>query len=156
MSKKRKAVSAGVIEAKLELIVNARQQRVWDALVSETTHWWPKTFYSSERTKKFLIEPRLGGRVFEDHGKGEGFVWYTVTGVESPSTLQLVGHMGPPFGGPLASVLRLTLTPEGANQTRLEVSDACFGDISDCDTESGWREIFDVNFRPYVEEKKGK
>ena len=66
----------------------------------------------------------------------------------------LVGHMGPPFGGPLATLLRLALTPSGPNETKLEITDAAFGQVAECDTESGWREVFDDNFRPYVESPK--
>lgn len=151
MTKKRTTKTAGSVEAKLELTIHAPQKRVWDALVNEAAHWWPKNFFSSPKAKKFVIEPRLGGRVFEDNGGGEGFVWYTVVGVESPTVLQLAGFMGPPFGGPLSSLLRLTLSSLGANQTKFEIVDACFGEVGECDNESGWREVFDDNFRAYVE-----
>jgi uncharacterized protein YndB with AHSA1/START domain len=156
MPKKRTSKAAGSVEANLEIKILAPQKRVWDALVNEAAQWWPKGFFSSEKAKKFVIEPRLGGRVFEDNGGGEGFVWYTVVGVDSPNSLQLAGFMGPPFGGPLSSLLRLQLTELGADQTKLEITDACFGQVGDCDTESGWREVFDDNFRVYVESSKKK
>ena len=151
MKKKPTMKAAASMEVKIELTVNAPQQRVWHALVNEATHWWPRSFYSSEKTKKFTIEPRLGGRVFEDCGGGEGFVWYTVHGVESPNYLSLVGYMGPPFGGPSASLLRIGLSAAGANETRLEIIDAVFGQVDGCDNENGWRELFDEHFRVYVE-----
>ncbi len=154
MTKKRKTNGTGAVEANVEVTVHVPQERVWNALVNEATYWWPKTFYSSPKTKKFVIEPRLGGRVFEDYGGGEGFTWYTVNGVERPNSLQLIGYMGPPFGGPLCSVLRLTLASAGANETTLQITDACFGQVDDCDTQSGWREIFEDNFRTYVESAK--
>ncbi len=154
MKKKPTTKGIGSVEANVEVTIHAAQQRVWDALVNETTHWWPKSFLTSERTKRFVIEPRLGGRVFEDFGGGEGATWYTVAGVESPNLLMLVGHMGPPFGGPLATLLRLALTPVGPNETKLEITDAAFGQVADCDTESGWREVFDENFRLYAESAK--
>lgn len=145
---------AGSVQAKIEVTMHASPQRVWDALVHESTHWWPKTFYSSPKTKKFIIEPRLGGRVFEDYGGGEGFTWYTVNGIEKTASLQLVGYMGPPFGGPLCSILRLTLSEPAKNETKLEIADSCFGRVEDCDTEDGWREIFGEHFRVYVESAK--
>jgi hypothetical protein len=66
----------------------------------------------------------------------------------------LVGHMGPPFGGPLATLLRLSLSAVAPNETRLEITDAAFGQVADCDTQDGWREVFGENFRPYVESAK--
>jgi len=151
MAKKLTTKGFGSVEAKVEVTVHAPQKRVWDALVNEAAHWWPKGFLSSAKAKKFVIEPRLGGRVFEDNGGGEGFVWYTVVGVDSPNSLQLSGFMGPPFGGPLSSLLRLELSSAGANETKLEIIDACFGQVGECDAASGWREVFDDNFRAYVE-----
>jgi len=156
MKKKSTTKGIGSVEVQLEVTVHAPQKRVWEALVHETTHWWPKSFYTDPKTKKFVIEPRLGGRVFEDYGGGEGFTWYTVNGVESPNFLLLVGYMAPPFGGPSASLLRLGLSAVGANETKLEITDAAFGQVAGCDSESGWREIFHDNFRAYVESGKKK
>lgn len=156
MKKKRSTKSLGAVEAKVELNIHAGQRGVWDALVNETTHWWPKSFWTSERTKRFVIEPRLGGRVFEDFGGGEGATWYSVAAIDSPHSLSLVGHLGPPFGGPLATLLRLALTPISPNETKLEITDSAFGQVADCDTQDGWRQIFDDNFRPYVEAAKKK
>ena len=154
MKKKPSIKPAGSLEVRIELTVHAPQQRVWGALVNEATEWWPKSFYSSEKTKRFMIEPWLGGRVFEDCGAGEGFVWYTVNGVESPNYLSLVGYIGPPFGGPSVSLLRIALAAAGPNETTLEITDAVFGQIEGCDNESGWRQVFDEGFRAYVESKQ--
>ena len=148
--------TARAVEVKVELTVHAPQKRVWDALVNEATHWWPKTFYSSEKTKDFTIEPRLGGRVFEDFGRDEGFIWYTVNGVESPSSLSLVGFMGPPFGGPMATLLRIELRAAGPNETKVEITDGAFGQVDGADLGDGWRQIFDDGFRVYVESSAKK
>src|SRR3712207_2686141 len=110
MKNKHRTKGIGSVEAKVEITMHAPQERVWQALVNETAHWWPKSFLTSERTKRFVIEPKLGGRVFEDYGGAEGATWYTVVGVDSPNSLALVGHMGPPFGGPLATLLRIALS----------------------------------------------
>lgn len=157
MPKKTPATAtAGTVVSKLEVTLHVPQRRAWDALVGETTHWWPQSFYSSPRTKRFVIEPKLGGRVGEDYGGGEGFNWYVVNGVESPNLLLLVGHMGPPFGGPLCSVLRLELEAVDAAQTKLTITDAVFGEVSGCDNAAGWRQLFGEHFRAYVETAQRK
>jgi uncharacterized protein YndB with AHSA1/START domain len=151
MTKKPASQPTAAVATTVEVTIHAAQARVWAALVNETTHWWPTGFYSSARTKTFVIEPRLGGRVGEDCGNGEGFNWYTVNGVESPNYLQLVGYMAPPFGGPFCSLLRLELNATGAAETKLTITDAVFGQVAGCDNASGWRQIFDDGFRAYVE-----
>ena len=151
MKKKPTNQLAGSMEVRIELMINAPQQRVWDALVNDAGKWWPASFHTSERTKRFVLEPRLGGRMFEDFGNGEGLIWFNVNGIESPNYLSLVGYMGPPFGGPAASILRLGLSAAGANETKLEIIDSLFGQVEGCETESGWRAIFDEHFRAHVE-----
>lgn len=151
MKKKPTTQPAGSMEVRIHLTLHGRQQRVWHALVNEAGKWWPTSFYTSDRTKAFVLEPRLGGRMFEDFGKGEGLVWFTVNGIDSPNYLSLVGYIAPPFGGPAASILRVELTAAGANETKLEIVDSLFGNVDACDTESGWRAIFDEHFRAHVE-----
>ncbi len=149
--KKATAKPTASIEVRIELTINAPQQRVWNALVHDAGKWWPKTFFTSEKTKTFRLEPRLGGRMFEDFGRDEGLVWFTVNGIESPNCLSLIGYMGPPFGGPATSILRIGLTAAGADRTKLEITDSLFGQVDGCETESGWRTIFDEHFRAHVE-----
>lgn len=151
MKKKPTSKPARSIEVRIDLTLHAPQQRVWDALANEADKWWPSSFYTSERTKRFVLEPRLGGRMFEDFGKGEGLVWFTVNGIESPNYLSLIGYMGPPFGGPAASILRIGVTAAGPNETKLEIIDSLFGQVDGCETESGWRAIFDEHFRAHLE-----
>lgn len=141
----------GAVEVKLELTLHASQTRVWEALVNETTAWWPKAFYATASAKRFVIEPRLGGKVGEEAGGGEGLTWYTVIGVEQPNFLLLSGYLVPPFAGPATSFLRLALSSAGPAATKLEITDSCFGQVADCNTEDGWRQIFDAALRQHVE-----
>jgi uncharacterized protein YndB with AHSA1/START domain len=143
-------------EAHVEVIIHAPLARVWKALVSETTAWWPKSFYTSERTKRFVIQPRLGGRVGEETGPGEGLTWYTVIGVDRPHLLLLAGYLLPPWAGPATSLLRLALTNSGPKETKLEITDSTFGKVAECDTADGWRQIFDGGLRTYLEAPKKK
>ena len=63
------------------------------------------TVFRQDVKVEILGIPELAGV----NGGGEGATWYTVAGIDSPNQLMLVGHMGPPFGGPLATLLRLAL-----------------------------------------------
>jgi len=40
----RTAGPLGVAQVELEIRIHAAPQRVWRALVQETTRWWPKAF----------------------------------------------------------------------------------------------------------------
>jgi uncharacterized protein YndB with AHSA1/START domain len=124
--------------------------RVWQALTTESPSWWPKDFHTSPRTQRFVIEPVLGGRAYEDFGGGDGLVWYSVIGVEAGRELVLTGHLLPPFGGPAVTALRLTVTAQ-AGGSLLRVQDDRFGAIGGDSPVDGWRLVFDAGLRQYVE-----
>jgi uncharacterized protein YndB with AHSA1/START domain len=144
------ATQQTVASFELDVTIGGPPARVWQALVSETSAWWPKDFHTSARAQRFIIEPVLGGRVYEDFGAGDGLVWYSVIGIEAGRELVLAGHLLPPFGGPAVTALRLTLTAQ-PNGTRLHVQDQRFGALGGDSPVEGWRLVFDVGLRQYVE-----
>ena len=59
--------------------------------------WWPKTkTISGERDAAVVIEPRLGGRIFERTRSGEEFVWGRITGWQRPHAFTYRWHIGSP------------------------------------------------------------
>lgn len=137
----------------LEIRIAATCARVWTALTAESTQWWPMDFVTSERTQQFVIEAKVGGRVFEDFGNGEGLLWYSVVGVNHEKELQLAGHLLPPFGGPAITSLKITLaaTAEG---TLLTIRDDRFGVLGGEPPVEGWRLVFDSGLRTYLEREQ--
>ena len=134
----------------LEIVIAARPARVWQALAAESAAWWPRDFHTSARTQRFVIEPVLGGRAYEDFGGGDGLLWYSVIGVEAGRELLLAGHLLPPFGGPAVTALRLTLAEQGAG-TRLRVQDYRCGALGGESPADGWRLVFESGLRRHVE-----
>jgi len=146
------------VRFELEITINCPITKVWNSLVSETTKWWPKDFYTSPNTKAFIIEPKLGGRMYEKGSRaGAGLVWMTVYGVEPPKYLYLVGFISPPFGGPATSLLTINLSENGKNTTLLKIQDNCFGQLSGDMSKSladGWQLLFEGNLKPFAEKKR--
>lgn len=143
----------GMETAELELTIAAPPERVWQAMVAETTAWWSKDFYTSSAAKGFVIEPRLGGHAFEDWGGGAGVIWYTVIAVDAPRSLVMQGMITPAFGGPTQTLLQLTLEGRGAG-TVLKLSDTRTGRVGNMkgsDTREGWRMLFEDGLKAHVE-----
>ncbi|MFO0976346.1 MAG: SRPBCC domain-containing protein [Planctomycetaceae bacterium] len=133
-----------------EISIAANCARVWEALACESERWWPRDFVTSERTRRFVIEAKVGGRVFEDFGNDEGLLWYSVLGVDGGKELLLAGHLLPPFGGPAVTALRITLAPTESG-TLLKIRDDRFGVLGGDSPIEGWRQVFDGGLRRYVE-----
>jgi uncharacterized protein YndB with AHSA1/START domain len=73
----------------LEIEIAASPEQVWIALGEDTTFWWPKSFYTGPKAKGFHIEPRLGGRGYEDWGRDAGVIWFQVFAIDPPHSLDL-------------------------------------------------------------------
>jgi len=137
----------------IELSINASVEKVWNALTEETANWWTKDFYTSPKTKRFVIEAKLGGLMYEDAGNNEGLVWAIIIGVNAPESILLKGHLSPSFGGPAVSFLEINLAAN-ANGTTFKLTDSIMGDISDqlrTSLKEGWEKVFN-GLKSYCED----
>ena len=139
----------------LEIAIAAAPERVWEAIAAESSAWWPKDFVTSERTQRFVIEPTLGGRAFEDFGGGDGLVWYTVIGVDAGRELLMAGHLLPPFGGPATTALQLTVSAQGQGAV-VTIRDHRVGVLGGDSPVEGWRAVFEGGLRTYLESGEGE
>jgi DNA-binding transcriptional ArsR family regulator/uncharacterized protein YndB with AHSA1/START domain len=149
----RSGAWAGVLRVELEIPIAALQEKVWKALIEDFHLWWRKDFHTSKRTKRMTLEPKVGGRVFEDFGKGEGVLWYTIVGIDAPERLLFEGRLFPAYGGPATTLLELKLVPRGTG-TVLQVSDSIFGAVGDGTAKSfkeGWTLLFAEGLKPFIE-----
>ncbi|MCL4144574.1 UNVERIFIED_CONTAM: hypothetical protein GTU68_054583 [Idotea baltica] len=148
--------TANSLNILMEIPIQVGIQQVWDCLIKDISIWWRKDFHSSPKTKKFILEPKIGGRMYEDYGNDEGLLWANVIVLDSPQTLELKGHLTPEFGGPAVSFLKLSLKEDGEN-TILTLSDTVFGEVSEASRkslQSGWELLFAESFKNYAERSK--
>jgi uncharacterized protein YndB with AHSA1/START domain len=133
-----------VADIEMEMNLSATPERVWQGLVNETSAWWGTDFCTSPDALRFVIEPTLGGRAYEDWGNGEGLTWMTVIGIQAPKMLLMQGSLVREFGGPATTITRFTLEPNGAGTT-LKLSNTNFGALSPevgGEAKEGWDYLF--------------
>lgn len=137
----------------VEVSIEASIERTWEALTKEIGSWWRKDFYTSANTKTFVLEPRLGGMMYEDAENGEGLVWGRVFGLRSPHYLEIQGLLTPAWGGPALTMMKIELESI-AEGTKVTISDTQMGKVSEkqnASLESGWKLLFGEGLKPYVE-----
>ena len=142
-------------DTQLELRIEASVPNVWKAITADIAAWWPKPFYVGEAPKGFVVEPRVGGRVYEDWGNGEGALWATVTSLSDGQHLHWVGDLDPRYGGPARSMTSFTLKPDGENATLLQFRDSAYGQLAAetiSELEKGWKELLEGNLKPWLEQ----
>lgn len=141
------------LQIELEFRIQANKEAVWDALINDIGIWWRKDFCATGGN--IVLEPRLGGKMYEDAGDGSGLVWYTVEALTPKKSLLMSGVLGHEWGGPARTLLSLKLEEDGDN-TKLKIVDSYIGHVNEKAAGSfseGWTAIFGEAFKPYVEKK---
>ena len=136
-----------------EIDIQAPADKVWQALTTETSSWWHKDFYTGPEPKGFHIEAKLGGRVYEDWGDGQGLVWYTVTGIHAGVQLRLSGEL---VDEAAPARLMMTVDLESRGETTLvRLTEIMFGGTNEkaasC-LEEGWGFLLKECFKPFAEQ----
>ena len=142
-----------VLSYELEIPIQAPRERVWEALTAETNAWWLADFHVVGPESVVTLDARAGGGLVEAQPDGSSLLWYTVQMCVPGTSLHLVGHLAPGWGGPSTTMLELKLEDDGEG-TRLVVRDAIFGKTSEESArsqEEGWRTLFSDGLRAHAE-----
>ncbi len=129
------------------------QKEVWECLFTRLHEWWSPDFYTNAKTKRFVIEVQLGGKMYEDFGEGEGLIWGEVIGVDRPHSLQVRGMLSGEFGGPALSYEKFGLS-ELSGVTTLSYRAEFIGITTEKTLNSlqkGWEEIFSQHLIPFCQ-----
>jgi len=142
----------GIMHVEQEVTINAPPARVFAAITEEIAAWWgPPQIIDEERTRDVILEPRVGGRLYEDWGRGDGALWATVTRIRRGEYLELTGRLG--IRGAVIGVITFSLQPQGPG-TILRLSHRAAGEIgpeTEGNYDRGWRDLLDRRLRAFVE-----
>jgi DNA-binding transcriptional ArsR family regulator/uncharacterized protein YndB with AHSA1/START domain len=128
------------LEVQQELVVAAPRDKVFEALC-RMGEWWPHAFREGAAVH---LEPRVGGRFWEDWGDGDGALYATVTGIRRPDLLSCTGPMG--MRVPVTAVWSMELS-ERDGGTLVRLSHHAVGPIDDetrAAYQEGWGEVLDA------------
>jgi hypothetical protein len=159
MAKAQAEKAVRAIQIDLSIPIAAPRDHVWRSLVQKIGSWWSKDFFALKKPENLTLEPNPGGRMFESNTEGAGLVWYTVIAVEPGESMNLAGHIAPPFGGPATTLLRLQLEDAPDGGTVLNVSDSLFGCVDEGTRSSvtdGWRFLFEENLKRFAESEASR
>ena len=135
-----------------EVLVRASRDQVFDALTRDIGKWW--AFRIADKGSELTLEPRVGGRFFEDLGNGEGALWGTVMYIRRPEKIRLNGPLG--ISAPVVSNYIYELV-EADGGTLLKLSHRIFGDVDAKVEEShrtGWGKLLNRYLKGYLEQGK--
>ena len=152
------ATGVSAIQIEITFNIDAPLARVWNAFVNETNRWWPRDYYANPESKAFFLEPRLGGRMYEDAGNGTGVLWYIVIAIDPSRSIDMSGNLMPAFGGPASSLLRLQFRENSSEATMLHLTDALIGRLAptaEKEISEGWKTLFGSGLKRFAEGNLG-
>jgi len=140
----------------LRLEIAAPRDVVW-ATLCDTASWWLREFRMVEGSTGPILEPHAGGRFYEKGSNGAELLWFHVSWITPPKSLELAGTISPPFGGPASTLVHVRLAEaDGGRSTTLVLRDHLFGNVEDkmvASLESGWISLFRDGLKAHVEKR---
>jgi uncharacterized protein YndB with AHSA1/START domain len=141
----------GSIRIKQELTINATADKVFTALTKDTSFWWGAPYLIDDQLKGLVVEPKLGGKFYEDWGDNGGAIWGFVTQWKKNEIFEFTGKCG--MGGSVNGVICFTLESKGGS-TLLKLEHDAVGHITE-KTQSGysfgWNDLLEKRLKAYVE-----
>lgn len=131
--------------------------QVWNAITRDIGSWWPDSFYVGEAPRRFVVEERVGGRVYEDQGDNQGVLWGRIVRLERGRLLEWAGDLTAEFGGPARTMVRFELEIEDDDEdgptTVLTLRDTSYGQLDEptrASLEQGWKLLLEEHLKPWL------
>ena len=128
----------------------------WEYFFNQLNGWWPKDYFTSDKTKRFIIETFVGGKLYEDHGEGCGLIWGDVIGVDYPNSLQVRGNLTQEFGGPSLTFEKFVFISKNGGSL-ITYSVDFINDVGEKTIntlKSGWEALLKDHFKNYCTNRK--
>ena len=110
---------------RLSYEIDCSVEHAFDVWTTRLSTWWPKGHSASGDPDTFVVlEPRLGGRIFERTSDGTEIEWGEITSWQPPTRLGYQWHIARDRSA--ATDVELTFVDLGDNRTRLEIVHAGF------------------------------
>lgn len=144
-----KTVDLRQIHIEQAVRIGALPERVFEALTTDVGAWWSHS--NSGQPDAMRLEPRPGGRFYEDFGGNDGAHFATIEYIKCPQQLRMTGPMG--MTTPVLGVVSFDLKLQ-ADATLLTLSHHVIGVFGDDVAEiygSGWTELLGTRLKDFVE-----
>ncbi|HVA20007.1 MAG TPA: SRPBCC domain-containing protein [Solirubrobacteraceae bacterium] len=143
------AITVRELQIEQAVQIEASPERVFDALTTGIGAWWSHS--NSGKPDAMTLEPRPGGRFFEEFGASGGAHFATVQYIKRSEQLRMTGPMG--MTTPVLGVVNFSLETQGA-ATLLALSHHIIGVFDDEVIGiygGGWQELLDIRLKDFVE-----
>lgn len=147
---------AAVSELKAILIeqefkFNAPVSNVFQAITENVADWWGAPYQLTPEPTSLLIEPKAGGRFFEEWEQGSA-LWGVVQSIRQDDHIVFEGSFG--MLGAINGVVTFIVEPADGG-TLLKFSHRAIGEVTDDHKKSyaaGWQDLLGVRLKAFAEQ----
>lgn len=140
-----------VLPVRKSIVVNRTPQTAFEIFTGRIGSWWPLGKFSvfEERAVNCMVEPRVGGRVYEISTTGEESLWGRIQTWEPPHRFAMTWHPGE--NAEARTVVEVTFAPV-ADGTRVVLEHRDWHRLGDRAKEAragydtGWTYVFERCF----------
>jgi uncharacterized protein YndB with AHSA1/START domain len=140
--------TAAAARVRRSVVVDAARERAFDCFVNEMDRWWnPDHHVLPGSIVEMVVEPWLGGAIYDRASDGRTAQWGTVVVFDRPNRFVFSWHVSPqwtiePDQG-RASEVEVTFTPESEGRTRVVLEHRHFRRHGE-----GWQTVRDAVSAP--------
>jgi uncharacterized protein YndB with AHSA1/START domain len=139
-----------------EIEIGAPSAVVFELFVTRFGDWWPRSRFSRTRGEaptEVVLEPWLGGEIYEVGNNGNKLLWGSVTKIEPDRLIEMDWHLG----RPTSTTVEVTFKPLPLDRTQLrlvhrgwERLEAVGAAVERQGYEGGWDIILQQAFLPFT------
>jgi len=105
---------------RIDFTVRCSAAHAFATFTRRTTLWWPRTHsFSGDPALQVVIEPHVGGRIFERTAAGDELDWGEVTAWDEPRSLGYWWHLGTERAR--ATHVAIEFAPDGPDTTAVHI-----------------------------------
>lgn len=121
----------------IDFTVRCAVDHAFSTFTRRTSLWWPKAHsFTGDPELDVVIEPRVGGRIFERTPAGEEHDWGEVTAWDEPGRLSYLWHLGTDRSR--ATHVAIEFEPDGDEATKIRILHSGWDALGD--DAAPWRE----------------
>jgi uncharacterized protein YndB with AHSA1/START domain len=148
-----------------KLTVDCTPEEAFQYFTADFSKWWPVATHSviaygsefKDKPETAILEPRVGGRLFERARSGEEHLWGTVLAWEPPSRLVFSFHPGRDSQSAQTVEVRFTRAGAGTDVVLTHTGWELLGERAQEQREGynrGWAVVFEKAYPEYVRSQK--
>lgn len=140
------------MEIEQHIEINAKPEVVYKALTQNIRDWWGRPYIIDEDSNDLILEPKIGGLLYEKGENGVAYKWGEVTYLKNNEILEITG----PFGLTKAIYGKVCYTLKGIDDgTRVQLTHRAYGDFDEGTKDGytvGWKDLISLRLKKLVEE----